>query len=148
MCVQGRVEESTFGTRIFAGQFIDAYAGKQAVQPGYAYAVWRSRHVTDITELTDIERAELWREVAIVADAMRAHYRPRKMNYEVLGNVVPYLHVHITARFADGDVAPGAPLPHRRDLDVRPIVWLMTLQLSDLSLDTLNCRPARRQRAV
>jgi diadenosine tetraphosphate (Ap4A) HIT family hydrolase len=37
------------------------------------------------------------------------------VNYEVLGNQVPHLHTHITARFADGDVAPGRPLPQDRD---------------------------------
>src|SRR5262245_35233773 len=110
MCAEGRVEESAHGKRVFAGAFVDAYVGKQAAQPGYVCAVWRGWHVTALSELDEAERAGFWNEIVVVATAMRAHYRPRKMNYEVLGNVVPHLHVHITARFAERDVAPGAPL--------------------------------------
>jgi hypothetical protein len=32
------------------------------------------------------------------------------MNYQLLGNSVPHLHVHVVARYLD-DPAPGKPLP-------------------------------------
>lgn len=118
LCAEGRAEETAFGVRVFPGEYVDAYVGRQAAQPGYVYAIWHRRHVTDLAELDEVELAGLWREVSVVARAMHRHYSPRKMNYEVLGNAIPHLHVHITARFADGDVAPGAPLPHQRDRDV------------------------------
>jgi len=34
-----------------------------------------------------------------------------------LGNGVPHLHTHITARYADGDVNPGAQVPGGRDVE-------------------------------
>ena len=51
-----------------------------------------------------------WREVLAVARALEAHYEPAKMNYQLLGNRVPHLHVHLVLRHND-DVAPGRPLP-------------------------------------
>lgn len=41
---------------------------------------------------------------------MLAHYRPLKMNYQMLGNHEPHLHAIVSARFRD-DVAPGLPIP-------------------------------------
>jgi diadenosine tetraphosphate (Ap4A) HIT family hydrolase len=32
------------------------------------------------------------------------------MNYQLLGNLVPHLHVHLVPRYLD-DPAPGKPLP-------------------------------------
>jgi hypothetical protein len=61
-------------------------------------------------------------EIAHVSTAVQRYYRPRKVNYEVLGNQMPHLHTHMTARFAVGDVAPGQPLPRQRDLDLPPEV--------------------------
>jgi hypothetical protein len=41
---------------------------------------------------------------------MQAHYRPIKMNYQLLGNGAPHLHWLLAPRFEE-DVAPGRPLP-------------------------------------
>jgi diadenosine tetraphosphate (Ap4A) HIT family hydrolase len=51
-----------------------------------------------------------------VGGAVGLHFGARKVNYETLGNTVPHLHTHVTARYADGDVQPGAPLPKDRDV--------------------------------
>lgn len=118
MCREGSPEETPFGTRVFAGRYCDAYVGTRAVQPGYVCAIWRGRHVTDLGELTPEELAGYWVEVTTVAAAMREHFRARKMNYEVLGNGVPHVHAHLTARFAEGDIQPGGPLRGHLDLDL------------------------------
>ena len=41
---------------------------------------------------------------------LQRHYRPLKMNYEVLGNALPHLHTHLVPRYLD-DPAPGRPFP-------------------------------------
>jgi diadenosine tetraphosphate (Ap4A) HIT family hydrolase len=38
------------------------------------------------------------------------------INYETLGNWVPHLRTHVTARYQDGDANPGAPMPKDRDI--------------------------------
>jgi hypothetical protein len=45
-----------------------------------------------------------------VATALERHYRPVKLNLQMLGNAVPHLHTHLLPRFA-ADPAPGRPLP-------------------------------------
>jgi diadenosine tetraphosphate (Ap4A) HIT family hydrolase len=115
LCREGRPERTPHGIRVFAGDFIDAYVGTRAAQRGYVVAIWRGGHVNDLTELTALELAGYWSEVALVSTAVNRHYQPRKVNYEALGNQVPHLHTHITARFIHGDVAPGQPLPPERD---------------------------------
>ncbi|HSR24239.1 MAG TPA: HIT domain-containing protein, partial [Candidatus Eisenbacteria bacterium] len=37
-------------------------------------------------------------------------YRPCHLNYQILGNAVPHVHVHVVPRYPD-DAAPGRPLP-------------------------------------
>jgi diadenosine tetraphosphate (Ap4A) HIT family hydrolase len=37
-------------------------------------------------------------------------FAPCHMNYQLLGNLVPHLHVHLVPRYLD-DPAPGKPLP-------------------------------------
>jgi diadenosine tetraphosphate (Ap4A) HIT family hydrolase len=72
--------------------------------------IWRGRHVTEPTELTDDEAAGYWAEVLAVARALIGVYQPLKMNYETLGNSLPHLHTHLVPRFLD-DPSPGAPFP-------------------------------------
>jgi diadenosine tetraphosphate (Ap4A) HIT family hydrolase len=37
-------------------------------------------------------------------------FNPCHMNYLLLGNIVPHLHVHVVPRYLD-DPSPGRPLP-------------------------------------
>ncbi len=109
MCAEGRPDDNGFGQRIFAGTVTDAYLQRRDVgQPGYTIAVWRGRHVADATELAEDETTAYFSEVLRVARAIGAHYRPLKLNFDILGNTVPHLHTHILPRYAD-DGAPMEP---------------------------------------
>ena len=110
MCGQGRPAESEYGVRVLAGEFSDGYLQRASWQRGYTVVIWRGRHVAEPTELSDGEAVGYWREVLRVGAALERHYRPVKLNYQILGNVVPHLHTHLVPRFAD-DPAPGRPLP-------------------------------------
>jgi diadenosine tetraphosphate (Ap4A) HIT family hydrolase len=108
MCEPGG-DETPFGVRVLEGRWSDAYLGRYPVRPGYAYVVWKGRHVAEPTELSDDEAAGFWGEVAHVARAVAARTRPVKMNWLSLGNGVPHLHVHLVPRPAD-DARAGGPL--------------------------------------
>ena len=110
MCAQERADENEYGVRVLAGRFSDAYLQRTSWQRGYTVVVWRGRHVAEPTELGEEEAAGYWREVLAVGAALERHYQPIKLNYQILGNVVPHLHTHLVPRFAD-DAAPGGPLP-------------------------------------
>ncbi len=67
--------------------------------PGYVLLVLR-RHVTELYDLPAPERATLMEEVSRVAQALARVFRPVKMNYELLGNLVPHIHWHLVPRLA------------------------------------------------
>jgi diadenosine tetraphosphate (Ap4A) HIT family hydrolase len=67
--------------------------------PGYVLLVLR-RHVTELYDLSVAERAALMEEVSRVAQALARVFRPVKMNYELLGNLVPHIHWHLVPRLA------------------------------------------------
>jgi diadenosine tetraphosphate (Ap4A) HIT family hydrolase len=56
----------------------------------------------------DVQAAHL-ADMAAVAHAVYAAFRPRKLNYEALGNSVPHLHWWITPRYED-DPQPNRPI--------------------------------------
>lgn len=110
MCESGRPSENSYGIRIHAGQYTDAYLQSADVQHGYTVVIWRGRHVNEPTELDEVEASGYWSEVLTVARALISAYRPLKMNYETLGNSLPHLHTHLIPRF-EVDPRPGQPFP-------------------------------------
>ena len=73
--------------------------------PGFLRVIV-NRHVKEMTDLAERER--LMRVVFACESALRAHFRPDKVNLASLGNVVPHLHWHVIARFADDAHFPDA----------------------------------------
>lgn len=63
-------------------------------------------HVTELHELNWPDRQQYLREMSLVAEAVFQAFRPRKLNYELLGNSDPHLHWHIFPRYPD-DPSPG-----------------------------------------
>ena len=122
MCADGRPDDNGFGVRILTGSHSDAYLQRRDVgQVGYTVVIWRGRHVADPTELSDADAAAYFAEVLRVGRAIERHYRPAKMNFEMLGNSLPHLHTHVVPRYAD-DSSPGFPPEFmRRDLPVRDL---------------------------
>lgn len=83
-------------------------AGAEAPLPGYVCVVHRE-HVEEPYELDDARSAAFWADVMRVARVVARLYRPRKMNYEIHGNTIPHLHVHLFPRYA-GDPYEGGPI--------------------------------------
>lgn len=98
------------GTPFYVGAAGNAYLERHAIAPGHAIVVFRDRHVADFTSLTSAEVAAYWRDVQSVARMIEQVFAPCHLNYQLLGNVVPHLHVHVVPRYID-DPAPGKPLP-------------------------------------
>lgn len=65
--------------------------------------------VAGARELLDLggeDRARLWREIDLAAQALRDLFAPDKLNIAALGNMVGQLHVHVIARFKDDAAWP------------------------------------------
>ncbi len=65
-----------------------------AAMYGYCCIVFR-RHAVELDDLTDAEAAALVRDVRRVAAALRKVTACVKLNYEIHGNTIPHLHVHL-----------------------------------------------------
>ncbi|MGI9470396.1 MAG: HIT family protein [Rubripirellula sp.] len=55
--------------------------------------------VSDLNQLKADERATLFHEVSILGDALLEITDAVRINYEILGNLEPALHVHVFPRF-------------------------------------------------
>jgi diadenosine tetraphosphate (Ap4A) HIT family hydrolase len=64
-------------------------------------------HVEEPYELDD--GGAWWGECMVVARALSAELRPTRMNYEIHGNTVPHLHLHLFPR-TDDDPFVGRPI--------------------------------------
>jgi diadenosine tetraphosphate (Ap4A) HIT family hydrolase len=73
--------------------------------PGYALLFTKS-HVTELFDLDQAVRSELMEEVSRTASALFKTFAPAKINYELLGNMVPHIHWHIVPRFASDALWP------------------------------------------
>jgi diadenosine tetraphosphate (Ap4A) HIT family hydrolase len=92
-------------------------APAEAPLPGYACVVSK-RHVVEPFNLPGDELAAFWREAMVVARVLHEFLEPAKMNYEIHGNTIPHLHMHLYPRFA-GDPYEGGPIDHAKGSFVR-----------------------------
>lgn len=77
-----------------------------AQYPGFCRVVW-NEHAKEMTDLPPSDRALLMAAVWQVEAAVRDVMRPDKINLASLGNVVPHVHWHVIARYADDAHFPG-----------------------------------------
>ncbi len=73
--------------------------------PGYTL-LFTKEHVTELFHLDPSVRSALMEEASRVAEALYDTFSPAKINYELLGNMVPHIHWHIVPRFASEALWP------------------------------------------
>ncbi len=83
----------------------------EAPLPGYVCVVAK-RHVVEPFELTTDESAAFWGDCMKVARALSGLLQPTKMNYEIHGNTIRHLHMHLYPRYP-GDPYEGSPIGSR-----------------------------------
>ncbi len=66
-------------------------------------------HTEELHLLPKTYKEELLKEIAIVGEAIYKAFKPRKLNYELLGNEVTHLHWHIFPRYKN-DQNPTQPI--------------------------------------
>ncbi len=67
--------------------------------PGYCL-LFAKQHVTELFHLDKIVRQGMIEEVSQVAAVLNSLFKPDKINYELLGNMVPHIHWHLVPRFS------------------------------------------------
>jgi diadenosine tetraphosphate (Ap4A) HIT family hydrolase len=73
--------------------------------PGYCL-LFTKQHQTELFLLDKEVRQGLMEEVSRVAQALAACFQPDKLNYELLGNMVPHIHWHLVPRFRSEPLWP------------------------------------------
>lgn len=89
-----------------------ATAGREAPLPGYVCVVSRLHYVEPFDMPTE-EQTAFWTEAMTIAAAVDRVVQPAKMNYEIHGNTVPHLHLHLFPRQRD-DPYVGGPIDPRK----------------------------------
>jgi diadenosine tetraphosphate (Ap4A) HIT family hydrolase len=67
------------------------------------------KHVRELHHLEPIFRQKFLMEMSLVAQAIDETFRPKKLNYELLGNKESHLHWHLYPRYKD-DPYPDKPI--------------------------------------
>ena len=65
--------------------------------------VMSKKHVVEIFELSDAEAFAFLKDVMSAAKALKEVTGAAKINYEIHGNTVPHLHIHLFPRYLEGD---------------------------------------------
>jgi diadenosine tetraphosphate (Ap4A) HIT family hydrolase len=86
-------------------------AGREGPLPGYVCIVSKV-HVAEPFDLRGAGRWRFWEEVLLVAEAVQRVTRSPKLNYEIHGNTVPHLHLHLFPRYR-GDPYEGHAIDPR-----------------------------------
>ncbi|HSP05251.1 MAG TPA: VOC family protein [Acidimicrobiales bacterium] len=89
----------------------------EAPLPGYVCVVARGHH-NEPFEMAPDQQARFWQEAMAVAAAVAGVVQPVKVNYEIHGNTLPHLHLHVFPRQVD-DPFVGGPIDPRRSSYVR-----------------------------
>lgn len=75
---------------------------------GYCVLVAK-KAVREVHEMHEAERRLFFEDMVAVGAALEKVFKPIKINYQILGNRIPQLHVHIIPRYY-GDPAPNSPI--------------------------------------
>ena len=76
-----------------------AMVGPWQFYTGYCMLLSRA-HATELSQL-GVDRTAFLDEMCLLARGIEECFRPHKLNYELLGNLVPHLHWHIFPRYAN-----------------------------------------------
>jgi diadenosine tetraphosphate (Ap4A) HIT family hydrolase len=74
-------------------------------------------HAVELYDLSDEELLAFMKDVADYARALKTVTGAVKINYEIHGNSVPHLHMHLVPRYVD-DPFPGQPIDYRQRREV------------------------------
>jgi diadenosine tetraphosphate (Ap4A) HIT family hydrolase len=85
-----------------------AVLGEDQFYRGYSLVIAKT-HATELYQLPEPEATQYFRDMLRVAEAIATAFKPRKLNYECLGNTVPHLHWHVIPRY-DGDPKAARPI--------------------------------------
>lgn len=98
-CMEGELS-AKFGIKICELETSKVYLFKEQSHKGRVI-VAHKKHVGDMNELTAEERSAYFEDVARVARALQAAFKPDKVNYGAYGDTGHHLHFHLVPKYAE-----------------------------------------------
>jgi len=86
-------------------------AGEDSPMRGYCFLLLK-RHAVELYELSAEEGAAFMRDIQRVSKAVHEITGAVKLNYEIHGNTIPHLHLHLFPRYV-GDAFENQPINPR-----------------------------------
>ena len=108
LCEQVELEENYYSFLVARLETSNLRLAKNQYARGYCTLIF-CEHATELHKLSPEKQAALMRDLARAGAAITRVFKPDKMNYQLLGNLVPHIHWHIVPRYW-GDPAPGRPM--------------------------------------
>lgn len=106
--ISGKDETWEHGYTIVDLSFSRLFLNFNQYVPGYCVLVC-NKHVREPFELAQEERHMFFDDLSRAGKALEEVFGCLKMNFQILGNTVPHLHVHLVPRY-HGDPTPGRPI--------------------------------------
>src|SRR5918995_5560475 len=94
---------------------VEVISAESVPLPGYVF-VASKKHAVESFDLSVEDQRWFWTDAMLVARGVAYVLRPTKMNYEIHGNTIPHLHMHLFPRTA-GDAYVGYPIHHRVEFE-------------------------------
>lgn len=69
-------------------------------------------NIYEIYQLEAADRVQLIEEISLASRVLVSLYQPDKLNIGAMGNLVPYLHIHVIGRFQTDRAWPGPVWGH------------------------------------
>jgi diadenosine tetraphosphate (Ap4A) HIT family hydrolase len=96
-----------------------AFVARNQVCRGYVVLVYNKAHSTELYHLDREDLIAFMDDLVDIASAVDKAYSPHKMNYELLGNLVPHLHWHIIPRRRSDQIELAQPVLGKDYAEVR-----------------------------
>ena len=111
-CIVCRDERSPSGMHVLAETpMVEVTSMESVPLPGYV-CITSKKHAVEPFDLSVEDQGLFWTDAMLVARGVADVLSPTKMNYEIHGNTIPHLHMHLFPRTA-GDVYVGYVIHHR-----------------------------------
>ena len=91
-------QENQYSNLIFEFENSYLYLGEHQFYRGYSVLVTKE-HFREMTDLPEVKREALFKEMMMAHLALEKVFRPKKMNMCSLGNVVDHVHWHFFPRY-------------------------------------------------
>ncbi len=106
--ISSNKSEDAHGIYIADLSFSRLFLAKNQYVQGYCVLMCH-RHVIEPYALTTAERTSYFNDMALVGRVLEKVFKADKLNYNILGNIIPHLHTHILPRYFTDD-APNRPI--------------------------------------